>query len=275
MNLNFWTVDRLLSRVDLEETRPVIDLSEVTFFEPFGLVYLGMYLRHWNRLGKAFTISPPNTQEPRDYLARVNFWERFNFNPEVIEREKLRRFTSTTSLNDILDVENTPNVADQIIDDVLRVFRTEAVQVNSSKVAEVISELVDNFAQHSDGVLAACAMQYYPRMHRLAFAIGDCGIGIRESLAQNPKHAHLRGRPHNEAAHEAFKPLVSRKPEGGTGLTDVQETVVGEKGQLVLSTGDGFIRFSPTSATTTTKVEIGSMALDLPGVQVGISLPER
>ncbi len=41
MNLTFWNVDRLLAGVDLQADSPTIDLSEVTFFEPFALVYLG------------------------------------------------------------------------------------------------------------------------------------------------------------------------------------------------------------------------------------------
>jgi hypothetical protein len=92
VNLTFWNIDRFLSRVSLEDSRPLIDLTTVTFFEPFALVYFGMYLRHYVHLGRSFNVRPPRAEGPRDYLARVNFWERFHFNPSSIQREQLRRF---------------------------------------------------------------------------------------------------------------------------------------------------------------------------------------
>ena len=242
VNLTFWNIDRRLARVNVDEQRPMIDLSDATFFEPFALVYLGMYLRHFNNLSKSFDVNPPHAHAPRDYLARVNFWERFNFNPEIIEQEKLRRFSSTTSFNDMLDIEKTNTIAEDIAENVRWIIRNNAVGVDADMMAEVVSELVDNFAQHSQRLLAACAMQYYPAIGRMIFAIGDCGIGIRGSLASNPQYAYLAERPHREAAALAFEPLVSRKIEGGTGLTEVADAVMAAKGRLLLSTGDGYVK---------------------------------
>lgn len=269
MNLTFWNVDRFLTLVHLEEPRPLIDLSSVRFFEPFAIVYLGMSLRHYNNLGKTFLVQLPQAPGPSEYLARVNFWERFNFVLDLSQREKLRRFTSSTSFNDILDIENVETIAEDISDQVRWIIRNNAVNVDADMMAEVVAELVDNFAQHSQRSLAACAMQYYPAIRRVVFAIGDCGIGIRGSLALNPRYAYLAQRPHHEAADLAFQPLVSRKQEGGTGLTEVADAVTAAKGRLLLSTGDGYVRIESG------RKEIGRMALDLPGVQIELSLSER
>lgn len=269
MNLTFWNVDKHLSQVNLGLPKCIIDLSDVDFFEPFALIYLGMYLRHYNNQGKAFEVLPPTARRPREYLVRIRFWERFNFDPETIARENLLRFTSTTSLNDILDIEKTQTVAEDISDAVLRVLHHSGANVNRTRVAEMAAELVDNFAQHSGRSLAAFTMQYYPNLKRVVLAIGDCGKGIWSTLSANPKYAFLKQRPHNEAALKAFDPLVSCRGEGGTGLTEVADGVIEEDGELLLSTGDGFVRLRHDGW------QVGYMHLDLPGVQIQLSFPER
>lgn len=268
MNLTFWNVDRVLAEVDLTADRPTIDLGQVTFVEPFALVYLGMYLRHHNRLGRSIRVVVPSNQRVQEYLSRVNFWDRFNFDPEAIERDRLRRFNSATSFNDILDIERSATLAEDIADNVYRILWDGHVGVNRAHCAEVVAELVDNFSQHSERVLAACALQYYPNAHRVDFAIGDAGVGIRQSLVSNPKYAYLESRSHAEAATLAFEALVSRNPEGGTGLYEVAETVTIARGGLALSTGDGYVRI--VEGTT----ETGPMALELPGVQIEVWFPE-
>ena len=132
-----------------------------------------------------------------------------------------------------------------------------------------MSELVDNFAQHSGKPLAALALQHYPNGRRMVIAIGDCGVGIRASLSLNPKHAWLATRPHYEAARLAFEPLVSRRAEGGTGFTEVRDGVLDLKRWLHLATGNGYVRVKDGRTT------VGEMAFDLPGVQIQLSFPER
>lgn len=199
----------------------------------------------------------------------MRFWERFNFNPSVVERENLLRLTKSTSLNDMVDIESRPYIAEEVAERVQAVLRGEEVKVNHNRMVEMVAELVDNFAQHSSVRLAACTFQYYPRLRNVTFAIGDCGIGIRHSLASNPKFSNLAEAEHYSAALKAFEPLVTRKPEGGTGLTEVRDGVMRAGGALVLTTGDGYVRINPR------RTQVGKMAFDLPGVQVEISLPEK
>jgi len=269
MNLDFWCVDKLCANVDCTNERPVVDLSSVTFFRPFSLVYLGMFLRYHNFHGKAFDIVMPTNGAARRYLARQNFWERFNFNPAVIEKEKLIRFTTSTSLNDIVDIEERPYIAEDIAVEVSKVLGHSTARVEVSLVAELVSELVDNFAIHSRQTLAAVAMQYYPNLHRVILAVGDCGIGIRSSLSSNPQFASLADAPHYQVALKAFEPLVSRFPGCGTGLTEVRDGVANLNGRLALATGNGFVIIGPDGT------KYGEMSYDLPGVQVELSIPEE
>lgn len=112
--LNFYTVGKVCAEVNLNLQQPVVDLSEVIFFKPFGLVYLGMFLRFFSGRGKEFLINLPENLNARRYLARQNFWERFNFDEETIDREQLHRLTTSTSLNDIVDIERNDYIGDEI-----------------------------------------------------------------------------------------------------------------------------------------------------------------
>lgn len=267
--IDFWTVARCCSETNLDAKQPLIDLSDVTFFTPFGLLYLGMFLRYFANRGKGFVVNLPTDSKARSYLARQNFWERFNFDPDTISRESLRRLTTSTSLNDIVDIESNDYIGDEIGERLRDILITCDCPLSPSKVALIVAELVDNFAQHSEKTLAALALQYYPNVRNLRVAIADCGIGIRESLASNPKHKWVANEPHHVAVLEAFKPGISRKREGGVGFTDILDGVNELGGRLSLATGDQYVVVRKGNA------KVGDMTFNLPGVQVELFLPGR
>ena len=269
MNLDFYNVGKFCTQIRLRKSGCKIDLSPITFISPFALVYLGMYLRHHNSLGYRFRVQPPEATTVRDYLARQQFWERFNFSPETIAEERLRRLTTSTSLNDIVDIENVHYVGDDIGQKVRGVLISSGCYVSPDRVSLMVSELVDNFAQHSGKKLAALALQYYPRLGALRISIADCGIGIRASLSENPKHRWLENEPHHISALEALKLGVSRKPrgQGGVGFLDVLDGIDELGGLLRLATGDEYITIRKKQPTW------GQMHYDLPGVQIELSFP--
>ncbi len=100
-------------------------------------------------------------------------------------------------------------------------------------------------------------------------AVGDCGIGVRASLAKNPQYAYLKDRPHTEAILKALEPQVSRKREGGMGLTDVKEDVRQANGRLVITSGNGRVIADHRRTIS------GTQDYNLSGVQVEVSIPER
>ncbi len=269
VSLTWLNVDSLCSAVHMPDERPVVDLSKVTFFEPFALVYLGMFLRYHNARGLRFEVVIPKGKRARDYLETQNFWDRFNFEPDADADPRLVRMTNATSLNDIVDIECRDSVADEIGWAVRDLLRKRRRHIPPDLVAELVAELVDNFAQHSGENLAVFMTQRYPRDRRLDVAIGDCGMGIRASLASKDTYGFLANRPHWEAAQIAFEPQVSRKHEGGTGLTDLRDTIISLGAHLVLATGDGYLQIGRDG-----QVRVGQMAYNLPGVQIEFSLFE-
>lgn len=265
--IDFRTVARFCAATDMSAHQPLINLSDVTFFTPFGLLYLGMFLRYYTSQGKGFLVNLPSNSKAREYLARQNFWERFNFDPQTINREALRRLTTSTSLNDIVDIECNDYIADDICERLRAVLIACDYPLSPDTVGLIVSELVDNFAQHSEKTLAALALQYYPKRRCLRVAIADCGIGIRNSLASNPKFKWVANEPHHVAVMEALKAGVSRKREGGMGFIDVLNGVNDLGGRLSLATGSNYVIVRQGNAI------IGDMGFTLPGVQIELFLP--
>ncbi len=271
--LRFFNIGSRCGKINLAEPRPIIDLSDVTFFEPFALVYLGMFLRHFNSLGKSFGVTPPRDEKAREYLARQRFWERFNFNPQVVQAENLRRFTTSTSLNDIADVEKQLNVAEELAKAVADVVSMNTTYLPSSAIAEVAAELVQNFYEHSGQNLAAFMVQYYPnRRHgTLVLAVGDCGQGIRACLSSKEQYAYLADRPHYEAILKAFEPGVSSKHEGGTGFNEVLAYIEELAGEFRIASGDDYIIVEGKTG----KARTAKTGFNLTGVQIELIFPRR
>ena len=167
-----------------------------------------------------------------------------------------------------MDIERRPGIAEDIAEAVTKVIRNSGASFDAYRIGELVSEIVDNFAQHSGRILGVFATQYYPQSNRLTLAFGDCGVGIRESLSSNPNYSYLADGTHRDAVVTAFEPLISRRPEGGMGLTEVHEGIIDLGGTLFLSTGDAHVQIKGRSFTT------GESLYDFAGVQIGLSFPE-
>ena len=270
MRLDYFTVGTLCAKVDLRASRPLIDLSRVTFVETFGLIYLCMFIRHNNNAGILFHVAPPSDLKVLDYLLSRGFWRWVG--PQE-SKAYTHLVTSPTSFNTVVCIQNKRYIAEEIEDWILGNLGIDPTfTIDVPRVAELAVELVDNFHQHSDQQFAACCLQVYPKLKRLDFAIGDCGIGIRESLAQNSGFKHLDSWQHVDAALEAFKDgVTSRIGGGGTGLGTVRENILELGGQMFLSTGNAWVQFG---AKILDGFRYGEYENDLPGVQIEVSIPE-
>ncbi len=269
-DLNYRNVQNLCARIDMNGPRPTIDLSWVTWFEPYALLYLGMFLRHHNRDDRFFDVVYPTKAEARDYLTSQNFWERFRFTPNPVTDRSLLRFTSSTSFNDIIDLQNRPTQADEVGDRLREILRRNGVGVNTEEVTVAVSELVQNFVEHADEGLAAMMAQYYPHHKNVRIAIGDCGVGIRGSLLRSGQYPGLANVSHKEAIVEALQPKVTSKAEGGMGFCVVADIVKDQRAQMFLSSNDGCVYLDEHG-----RLYMLDVPYDLPGVQAELCFPER
>ncbi|MGH7966724.1 MAG: hypothetical protein ACRERD_33675 [Candidatus Binatia bacterium] len=264
MDLTFWNVGRRCATVQLSDEKPTVDLSDVTFITPFALMYLGMFLRHFNAQGKGFSLRFPQNDSVRDSLAQQRFWERFNFNAEVVATQSTRWQPTLTSLNDIVDLDRSvPNLAEDLAYRVTQVLAAHTGGLPLVTIEEMVAELVQNFVDHAGKQFAAFLVQYYPKMQAFSIAIGDCGRGVRASLSALPKYRHLQTRPHREAVLTAFQYGASAKPgAGGAGFSTILDGVEALEGELRLATGQEYVIASKG------RRRAGPMGFSLPGVQI-------
>jgi len=271
MELSSLNIDQFCSSINLDCDEVAIDLSDITFFRPFALVYLGLFLRYNNSKGKSFRVIPPKNSKAANYLTIQKFWERFNITPDKVRPDFITLCDNATSLNDIvaIDMAKLPFVDEEISEAIAKVLQNNRVDINIGSFTELVSELVHNFKIHSGSQCecAAATMQLYPNMKEIVFAIGDCGCGIRHTLSGNPLYEYLAKEPHYQSAIKAFELLVSCRPDGGMGLTDVKDAVLELNGSVTLTTGDGYVVYSRSGQWA------GSTFYDLPGVQIGFVVP--
>lgn len=269
MDLNFQNVQRFCSEIDTAAERPLIDLSAVTWFEPYALIYLGMFLRYHNKRGKYFNMASPNNAKAVQYLTKQNFWGRFNFTPDPATDRSLLNLWSNTSFNDIIDLENTASQAEDMGIKLQSIIRARGINVDTEEVRVAVTELVQNFVEHAEEGLAVMMTQYYHTKHMLSIAVGDCGIGIRESLLKSG-HPTIGDLAHKDAIVEAFQPKVTSKAEGGMGFDVVRSIAQDQHASLFLSSSDGCLYLDNHG-----KLYKEDVPYNLPGVQVELCFPER
>lgn len=186
MDLSFWNVGQRCAVVIYTDEGPLVDLSDVTFITPFALMYLGMFLRHLSAQGKAVLLDPPQSKRVRDYLAQQQFWERFNFDDEVVATESTRRRPTLTSLNDIVDLDRSiPNLAEELAYRVRQVLAANARSLPRTIIEETVAELIQNFVDHAGRQLAAFMVQYYPKNQ--TFSIAPLGTAAMEFAPVYPQ----------------------------------------------------------------------------------------
>ena len=207
MNLN--TVGDLCSMVQLDDQKPTVDLSDISFVEPLASFTWGCSSGTSTAWGKFFNIITPRSRQVTQYLESQRFWGRYNIAATSTDSQPLQRHARFTSLSDIVDIENNHYIAENVGDMVGDILRKNSVRVDAGLVTEVAVELVDNFSRHSGQHLAACAVQLYPQRGDLHFAVGDCGVGIRNSLSRNSHYQHLAAAPHHESALKALEDGVT------------------------------------------------------------------
>lgn len=257
-HLSFINIDHFCHSVDLSEPRPVIDLGSFTGIEPFALIYLGLFILHHNSRGLFFTVQVPASSEVQQYLDSQNFWRKCNIRPYIDPPAQIELWP--TSFGDIVFLpqrRDTPEEIGRWVYDLVK-----RVPTSADVIVEIVEELVDNFVRHAETPTAACVFQVYD--DRIEFAIGDRGIGIRKSLAQNANYRPIAS--HRQAIDLAFQYQVGRG-EGGMGLPTVAEHIAELEGHLFLSTGNAWATLSEDGLTG------GKQDYNLPGVQIEVAIP--
>lgn len=222
----------------------VVDLADVRFVWPFGLVFLEWYIQDLLRRGaEAVEVRVPSL-EVGSYLVRMRILAAF-------EGEDRVRFDVP------MDVEREQDGADVLVEfERFRVPDADTVEALAERLVRVVvgrtdlgvgygplfltvSEIIGNVHAHSGREGGTVAAQTYDE--RVCLAFGDAGVGIPEKLA-----SRYPRKPPSALIERALEPGISTRTGGdGMGLADLSE-LIGERGhRLVLHSATGQVAVTP------------------------------
>jgi anti-anti-sigma regulatory factor len=284
------TFERLIRQLSSLKRIPagqiIIDLEQVRFVDPYGMVGLLALARFLRQQAREPVLMLPRSEEVMKYLDRMNFSR---------HAERLCAIDLTTlwpdgeytrSLHSDVLLEITPIARSEDIHYIVDRVRERAQTILSQNLhyAEAaidsfvvaLSEVCQNIPEHSEDV-GYVAIQKYFYGRRLGknlvkIAVMDLGVGIRASLA--PKYAAQSADWSDlSALGLALFEGASRydDPGRGQGLSAVRRFVERWGGKLMIRSGSAQVALNPPGnrhAPRPTKLTF------FPGTQVSIVLPE-
>jgi hypothetical protein len=264
----------------------IIDLEQVRFVDPYGMVGLLVLARFLRQRSCEPVLMLPRSDEVMRYLDRMDFSR---------HAERLCAIDLTTlwpegeysrsAHSDVL-LEITPIARSEDIHYIVDRVRERAETILSQNLhyeqaaidgfVVALSEVCQNIPEHSEDV-GYVAIQKYFYGRRLGknlvkIAVMDLGVGFRSSLA--PKYATQSAEWSDlTALRLAIFEGASRydDPGRGQGLSAVRRFVERWHGKLIIRSGSARVGLSPVWDRSPTRQ---SKLTFFPGTQVSIVLPE-
>lgn len=171
--------------------------------DPLGLVMLAAWA-DWQKLHDR-TVAVNNVGKNADYIWRMRLFDFVDtdYQPARQEHEEAGRFLPLRRVS-------TSNDIREVVGSISALLHLEENPDSLAAVQYCVSELLRNVIEHSgsEGGAIICAQNYVDAdPGRVAIAVADCGIGIREHL----------GRVHGEALHDDLTALSLAMQPGVTG----------------------------------------------------------
>jgi anti-anti-sigma regulatory factor len=284
------TFERLIRQLDrperLASAQIIIDLEQVRFVDPYGMVGLLVLARFLRQRGCETVLMLPRAEEVMKYLDRMDF-SRHAERVCTIDLTTLwpDGEYSRSAHSDVL-LEITPIARSEDIHYIVDRVRERAQTILSQNLhyeqaaidgfVVALSEVCQNIPEHSEDVgYVAIQKYYYGRRlgkNLVKIAVMDLGVGFRASLA--PKYAaHAAAWSDLSALQLAIFEGASRydDPGRGQGLSAVRRFIERWHGKLMIRSGSARVGLSPSWDHSATRQ--GKLTL-FPGTQVSIVLPE-
>lgn len=238
-----------------------LDLNGTAFFDPYGIVALTVFLRSLPQSALPVTLSLPEFplakgQKPGErgavsYLTHMGFWEEVGEQLAVARASLPQRPQFSDDKNVLIDL-TLMHTRDAV--GVMLRKTGELLQglgfgpVAKMHVLQVLSELSGNVLDHAQSDIGGVLTSQIYRSKRsgiryLVMSIGDAGVGVRASLAQNQK---LAGRLDSDAT--ALGVAVQRgnsrfASERGLGLSSVLDVAKRYGGSVAMRSGRGALAY--------------------------------
>ena len=272
------TFEQLLS---LAVTSDVLDMREVAFIDPFGMVGVLEAGRFLNARGMKKPIQLPQSENVLRYLERMDFFRyvaRYyhleSAMPEL--QEKFLRSSRSDVLLEITPIENSGDIH-FIVGKVKKRARSileRHLHYNDRAISGFIvalSEVCQNIIEHSDNTGFVGIQKYHFQKWKknvVKIAVMDLGRGFRESLSER-----VTVKDDLEAIEKALLHGLSRYSDAGRGhgLASARRFVKQWKGKISIRSGTARFSIIPEWAWGR---ERERNLLNFPGAQINIMLPE-
>jgi anti-sigma regulatory factor (Ser/Thr protein kinase) len=226
-----------------------VDLSQVRFVRPGGLVCLSSLIETWTMEDRPLGVKLP-PDGVAGYMQRMDFFA--NFGDKLLYDKDVTRLEIGTRHDDAsLSELRTVRTEDEVSEVTLRFHRLLSEgnlarnQVN--RCCKVLSEFLENAVVHAESPCGAyTAIQTY-RMGgtRVCVAVADAGIGIPATLNDHPEAVRRGIRTDGGLIELAAVDGVSRLGVNrGCGFGSALRSVGSGNGALTAWSGEGWVRFS-------------------------------
>lgn len=255
-----------------------LDLSGVRFVCPSGLVALATYVDAAASDGIRVSVVSPMSGDCCEYMAAAGVLQYCARVGDVVGaagREAKSSSQSGTVL--ALHVIETESDAEQARLEVERGLHRvlgsggEQWEGVRKAVAAAVHEMCANIAYHARArrgfVIAQKYFNRYQQRHWVEFAVGDAGIGIRESLSE--AYPELASAPeHLVLGRMMTERLTRRQAYGGNGYFTLQRAVREHNGTLTLHSGRGQAILRPRQG----KPQLSVLTSHWPGTMLAASI---
>jgi hypothetical protein len=262
-------LDGVLS-LDLDRGVAGIDLAQESFVDAYALVGLACFIASAARDGLPVRLVLPEDPDVRSWLSRMHLgavidafgaWVEGAL-PRVPERD---RRDTLIELERFDDAHGSDRLASFVWERLEGGADGEVVNQLFEATGELGLNVVEHAGSPAGGFVAAQRYKAGMPEERIIVAVGDVGVGIRESL--RPRYGDMTD---GEAIRRAIQWHVSRIPDEGRGqgLPGVVDGVRGLDGVV-------WIRSAAVSRKITRRRETTSEVSRLQGTIVGARLPCR
>lgn len=234
--------------------RVLLDLSNVSWATPFGLVTLIAFLDHFYPTVSGMRVICPTSDDCRQYLAASGFLQQLPSQIEVVRGENLR-LTRPSGADTVLavtrlDRESDISAASATVEARLNEMLGEGdPQWRKTKgaVLSTLGELCGNILLHADHDFGWVGAQRYANRHEgrqwVEIVIADAGQGIRRSLT--PAYPELEELADGQVVERAIEEELSRLDAPnrvrGTGFYVLKKATREHDGSFYLRSGSGAV----------------------------------
>lgn len=230
----------------LEVDAPVrvrLDLSGAVFLGPTTIALLEAAIRRIEEAGHLLpggSIVLPRNRLTERYLHRMDFFRGLATVGEISEDFERRNPVGFRPCQQFQTETQFAGVSKALADALAE--RCKVDDMAKAAILICLNELTENVIHHAYtdlGGFAAC--QATLKKKRFEVGIVDLGVGIRQSLAKNPKYADIDSDVH--AIETALQPRVTATPDrnSGIGLSITKLLLRDNGGQLIVRSGGGLV----------------------------------